>query len=733
MNYTSPSPANVGLNGNQTTWWIPARNLSAYTATNVIVTVTVSPSAGLAPVTYVADTGTFNFTTGKWTVGTLAPGAVKWLKIVTSVTDIGLAPFTITSVISGDGIDPNNVNNTYTQTINSVNCTPVAGANDDLNKCACINVAENDQPCSYGTSEWRLNEESVTNSVSYTWDQTTGKGNFTFINPTVPITGAYTLWCDPGTGFVETSGPAIFTISPIIENIDVFNHTTGQIKGEDLTAEQIAILSEFVFDNNTLPEDQIIKYCWNLIYNADGDIVGGWPYDCNEKQDTRHFNYCSDVNCDATESPCVNCPQSELPSDVFDYILTVEDYTPENGDTITVQHPDAVSYYTYDDGWKRNSCGCVYKISQDEGNLLELGSDNAPYFNGNTSVETDSTLDGDGVAPNVLKIAQQGAVNGQALVWNGTTWVPGNSTGDNWGTQVIQHDADSISSGNGTSADPLLVPAPCPDINLELTPGLQDTTTILKLYVDGIDNTHPAWDTWVWQTSAGWFDPLYNATWVDYPTVGNDTFGISADDTNVRVKLTYNGCTYYSNVSGIERETYQASIAITGSKVGELSRLFTNNQIASWKWQTTPYVGGVFTTPTVWTDVQTAGNTYTIPSGVGLRVSATVNNTWGGTTTIYSNVITPYQESCPLWMALSGNWIQYLYYEGFDATLTTHVWQKYGGSNSWVDVQVGGITMDPDSLSLLAPVGDGDTIRVKYLNPTTGCTVYSPINFVFGV
>ena len=30
--------------------------------------------------------------------------------------------------------------------------------------------------------------------------------------------------------------------------------------------------------------------------------------------------------------------------------------------------------------WSRWACGCVYKISQDEGNELTLGSDGAPYF-----------------------------------------------------------------------------------------------------------------------------------------------------------------------------------------------------------------------------------------------------------------------------------------------------------------------------------------------------------------
>ena len=56
-NYTSPSPANVALNGNQTTWWVPATNNSAVTATNVQVSVTPAPTNGLTLVTYQAEVG----------------------------------------------------------------------------------------------------------------------------------------------------------------------------------------------------------------------------------------------------------------------------------------------------------------------------------------------------------------------------------------------------------------------------------------------------------------------------------------------------------------------------------------------------------------------------------------------------------------------------------------------------------------------------------------------------
>ena len=47
---------------------------------------------------------------------------------------------------------------------------------------------------------------------------------------------------------------------------------------------------------------------------------------------------------------------------------------------------------------------------------------------GTQLVETDATLDGTGVTGNELKIASQGASNGQVLIWNGSTWEPGDES-----------------------------------------------------------------------------------------------------------------------------------------------------------------------------------------------------------------------------------------------------------------------------------------------------------------
>lgn len=74
------------------------------------------------------------------------------------------------------------------------------------------------------------------------------------------------------------------------------------------------------------------------------------------------------------------------------------------------------------------------------------------------TIQTNSTLSGDGSAGNPLKLASQSATNGQVLQYNGSTWVPATvsgGTGDNWGTQVIQKTVTL--DGNGTAASPLTI------------------------------------------------------------------------------------------------------------------------------------------------------------------------------------------------------------------------------------------------------------------------------------
>jgi hypothetical protein len=76
---------------------------------------------------------------------------------------------------------------------------------------------------------------------------------------------------------------------------------------------------------------------------------------------------------------------------------------------------------------------------------------------GAQTVATNPTLSGAGTTGSPLAIAQQGAANGQALVWSTTNnrWVPATipSGADDWGTQVVEHSIEFI--GDGTASVPL--------------------------------------------------------------------------------------------------------------------------------------------------------------------------------------------------------------------------------------------------------------------------------------
>lgn len=503
MNYTSPSPANIAINGNYTTWWIPATNLSSLVATGVIVNVSVSPANGLILETWSADQGTFNVTTGIWQVGTLQPGQTKWLKIITKVSNIGLAPFTLTSVISGNNIDPNNLNNTKTQTITSVVTSTTAGANDSLNKCACIDVSSNDVACNYGVTEWRLDVGSITNSTSYTWDETTGQGSFTHVNPTLPITFTYTIWCDPGTGFVEISGPASASIRPILEDINVFDHTIETKLWGALTPTQQT------FIETLYPGIEWVKFGWSILLNGEGEITSALQVDINEKQNTKFIPLCSDTACTSVPSPCVSCPQGSLPNDVLVQVEAITDYVPQEGDSVFVNHTDGFTVHTFKDGtWVQWPCGCVV-LNGEVSPCAPINLEVVPRNSDVGSVYTLHISGIDNLSPlwdtwewQTADKYSVGNIINPAPVWSAAQTGGGTYTqvGDDLIIRVvltsgdcvyysnesgyvepqanvdmnIQHAACSPASGAGTLADPLVVDIPVADHvfpNAALNPG----------------------------------------------------------------------------------------------------------------------------------------------------------------------------------------------------------------------------------------------------------------------
>ena len=85
------------------------------------------------------------------------------------------------------------------------------------------------------------------------------------------------------------------------------------------------------------------------------------------------------------------------------------------------------------------------------------GTQWAPATPASTTITTANSLAGSGTVASPLTIAPQGATNGQVLQWNGSQWSPATLTtggaGDNWGTQFAL--TNVTLSGNGTNASPL--------------------------------------------------------------------------------------------------------------------------------------------------------------------------------------------------------------------------------------------------------------------------------------
>jgi len=215
-------PANIKQVGDLIVWTIPAQNNGTAISNNVTVQVNITP--GLQYISHNAPAGTtFNTTTGVWTIGTLGVGVTnrKELKIVSSVLDIGEAPYELTAVITGTNVDPISGNNTFVDTVGISECDPVAGAINDPNACLCGNVAHNDTPCSYGTTTWVLDEDSFINGDVTNWNSSTGEYTIAFDDPTDIMSFEYTIWCNTGDGPVQVSGPALVEVNPILLDIPV--------------------------------------------------------------------------------------------------------------------------------------------------------------------------------------------------------------------------------------------------------------------------------------------------------------------------------------------------------------------------------------------------------------------------------------------------------------------------------------------------------------------------------
>lgn len=213
----------VTKNGDYINWKVIITNNGGSGNTNVKFQDTIAP--GLAYQSYTIGPpvkGTFNMSNGLWSIGSQAAGVSYQIVIKYKVVDIsqateesGVFGFALSGLVSGDNIDPNDINNIQSAFVEITTCPPSAGAVGEDPACLCGSVATNDTPCSHGTTEYRLTIGSLTNlDPSFTLDVETGDYNAMgkIIDPFQDASFTYAIWCLVDGNEFETSGPATVVI-----------------------------------------------------------------------------------------------------------------------------------------------------------------------------------------------------------------------------------------------------------------------------------------------------------------------------------------------------------------------------------------------------------------------------------------------------------------------------------------------------------------------------------------
>ena len=346
---------------NDLTYWRVTVTNGPVPNTNVEVEFTIPTefsisNSTLVPVgTLVGDT---------WTIGAMTPGQVYSADIILKFDGPvpGVAEeFEVEAVVTGTG-DTNSSNNTKIDTINFeiLSCDPFASGSNcsdglkfDLSECST--------PCTQGaTPKWTVDEEASVNVEIISFDEDTGIGFYKYIDPSIQGTISWGLECILGEDTITVCTTYTLTLHPIIDDKAVFNHTADLVNGSTLSPAEIAILKAQPA-YSAFTDEQIEGFCWEVLYNADGDLVGGWAHQCTGTQDNRSFIFCSETECDEIpEDTCPSCPYTDMPVDVSTYLGAIVDYTPQSGDNITVYHPGAISVYEYNGtAWVRSTCGCI--------------------------------------------------------------------------------------------------------------------------------------------------------------------------------------------------------------------------------------------------------------------------------------------------------------------------------------------------------------------------------------
>lgn len=214
------NPNNISVVNEQVQWTITVTNGPT---NNVGVFVTLTPDAG-----WVIDPGSVlnqgTLLGNIWTIGAMTPGQVVSAVIMLRKT-INLlgAPWNHIAVVTG--LDTLGTNNTLTDTVGLVSCPicpPAAGAVPDPYACLCGFANANDTPCTTGITSYIYEELSLVNVVIDFWDEATSQYHVTPIDPFLPWSFTYSIWCDNGGGPLQISGPALVSGPARFSSYDKF-------------------------------------------------------------------------------------------------------------------------------------------------------------------------------------------------------------------------------------------------------------------------------------------------------------------------------------------------------------------------------------------------------------------------------------------------------------------------------------------------------------------------------
>lgn len=569
---------------------------------NVQVTFTLPPEISISNST-IFPVG--SLVANVWTIGAMTAGQTVSANIILNFD--GPVPgiseeFTVVATVTGTG-DTNGANNIKTDTVlfEIASCDPLAGGTNcitglkfDLSTCST--------PCTQGaTSEWFITPGSEVNINIISFDEATGKGYYELIDPSISGSFTWGLNCILGLDTITICSTYTMTLHPLIVDKEVFNHSANFIQGSTLTNEEVSILqSQPAYAG--LTNEQIRAYCWETFYNADGDLAGGWAHDCTGEQDNRHMVFCSETQCSEALNECPSCPYTNMPIDVSNYIESIENYTAEKGDVITVYHPGAISIYEYNGvAWVRNSCGCITFLD----NPYPIGVS----ITGTTTKTLTITLsDLTTLTASFTDIDTNTTYSLVPATVDGICYVRLMNTITNTIVSSVQ-----IACPNEAGC--------CCDCSFNLLPtpdGAIAETNCNIIWTGGSANA-----IWEWRPISG--DEL---DWepIDGDGLFNQEYNNGAADSYIRVRYTIDGCEKFSNIVTPPTCGCHAEIAITDNDTDVI--IYRENEgcgnvnWAASKWQ-------IRTNRNTWVDVQTGDGQFNYTtweaSGPGIAILATLN------------------------------------------------------------------------------------------------------------